>query len=148
MKSHYWKMHCVKSIQMQSFFWSVFSCIRIRKNSVSGHFSRSGAAWKWGICISLLIRWYLFKNYLSDSTHRKSYSPSSDLLIGVPQGSILGPLLFNVCIYNLFFFTEDETLTSHTDLLLLSLTELMYSQFLNGSRYSRMDQVKFMEEKL
>ena len=40
--------HCVKSIQMQSFFWSVFSRIqskyekmRMRKNSVFGHFSRS-----------------------------------------------------------------------------------------------------------
>ena len=38
--------HCVKSVQIRSFFWSVFSCIRIehrkvrtRKNSVFGHFS-------------------------------------------------------------------------------------------------------------
>ena len=50
--------HCVKSVQMRSFFWSVFSCIRTeygnirvqfkyrkirtRNNSVFGHFSRSG----------------------------------------------------------------------------------------------------------
>ena len=51
-------LHCVKSVQIQSFFWSVFSCIRTecfvylriqsdwgkiqtRKNSVLGQFSRS-----------------------------------------------------------------------------------------------------------
>ena len=40
--------HCVKSVQIRSFFWSVFSCIwteykklRTRKKSVFGHFSRS-----------------------------------------------------------------------------------------------------------
>ena len=40
--------HCVKSVQMQRFFWSVFSCIRTeyrkirtRKTSVFQHFSRS-----------------------------------------------------------------------------------------------------------
>ena len=40
--------HCVKSVQIRSYFWSVFSCIRIeyrkirtRNNSVFGHFSRS-----------------------------------------------------------------------------------------------------------
>ena len=40
--------HCVKSAQIRSFFWSVFSCIwtefrevRTRKNSVFGLFSRS-----------------------------------------------------------------------------------------------------------
>ena len=40
--------HCVKSVQIQSFFRSVFSCIRTeykkirtRKNSVLGHFLRS-----------------------------------------------------------------------------------------------------------
>ena len=42
------RLHCVKSVQIRSFFWSVFSCIqseyrkiRTRKNSVFGHFSCS-----------------------------------------------------------------------------------------------------------
>ena len=47
--SSFWeKRHCVKSIQILSFFWSVLSCIRTeyrkirtRKYSVFGHFSRS-----------------------------------------------------------------------------------------------------------
>ena len=41
-------IHSVKSVQIRSFFWSVFPCIqseyskiRTRKNSVFGHFSRS-----------------------------------------------------------------------------------------------------------
>ena len=41
-------LHCMKSIQSRSFFWSVFSCIRTeyrkirtRKNSGFGHFSRT-----------------------------------------------------------------------------------------------------------
>ena len=41
-------MHCVKSVQKRSYFWSVFSCIRTqngkirtRNNSVFGHFSRT-----------------------------------------------------------------------------------------------------------
>ena len=40
--------HCVKSVQIRSYFWSVFFCIRTeyrkirtRKNSVFGHFWRS-----------------------------------------------------------------------------------------------------------
>ena len=45
-KSRY--LHCVKSVQIRSFFWSVFYCIRTeyrkirtRNNSVFGHISRS-----------------------------------------------------------------------------------------------------------
>ena len=44
----YCSKHCVKSVQIRSNFWSVFSCIqskyrkiRIKNNSVFGHFSRS-----------------------------------------------------------------------------------------------------------
>ena len=53
--------HCVKSVQIRSFFWSVFSCtrtkhgdqseyrkIRTRKNSKFGHFSRIESA----ICLA------------------------------------------------------------------------------------------------
>ena len=33
--------HCVKSVQIRSFFWSEYRKIRTRKNFVFGHFSRS-----------------------------------------------------------------------------------------------------------
>ena len=40
--------HCVKSVQIRSYFWNVFSCIRAeyrkirtRSNSIFGHFSRN-----------------------------------------------------------------------------------------------------------
>ena len=46
---NFWIVHCVKSVQIRSFFWSVFFRIRTeyrkrrtRKNSPFGHFSRSG----------------------------------------------------------------------------------------------------------
>ena len=38
--------HCVKSVQIRSFFWSEYRKIRTRKNSVSGHFSRSAGVLK------------------------------------------------------------------------------------------------------
>ena len=54
-----YKDHCVKSVQIMNFFWSVFSCIstkygkiRTRRNSVFEEFSRSGY-----IYIRLLIYW-------------------------------------------------------------------------------------------
>ena len=33
--------HCMKSVQIQSYFWSEYKKIRTRNNSVFGHFSRS-----------------------------------------------------------------------------------------------------------
>ena len=36
------RFHCVKSVQIRSFFWSEYRKKRTRKNFIFGHFSRSG----------------------------------------------------------------------------------------------------------
>ena len=59
--------HCVKSVQIRSYFWSVFSCIRTgyrklrtRNNSVFGHFSRTVYVMDFSITFQIWVGFCVF----------------------------------------------------------------------------------------
>ena len=61
----------------------------------------------------------LIHDYLSNRKQRTkiddSYNSWSEILFGVPQASILGPLLFNICLADLFFIIKDKDIASYAD---------------------------------
>lgn len=61
----------------------------------------------------------LIHSYLTGRKQRvkinNSFSTLLDILFGVPQGSILGPLLFNVFLIDLFLITIETDIASYAD---------------------------------
>ena len=66
------------------------------------------------------------ENYLAGCFQRtkvsNSYSSWSEIIAGVPQGSILGPLLFNIFLNDLFLYPEETFLINYADDITLHST--------------------------
>ena len=71
--------HCVKSVQIRSYFWSLFSCIwteyrkiRTGNNSLFGHFSRSASFKTFVKYIKIWVKVGTF--FITYATQKKKFS--------------------------------------------------------------------------
>ena len=64
------------------------------------------------------VTYLIFSNLLNQTQRVKieiSYNDKSNIEYGIPQGSILGPLLFNIDLIDLFFEYDDSEIASYAD---------------------------------
>ena len=71
-------------------------------------------AYRFNMSALRFVHSYL-KNRMQRTKINLEYSSWEEIMFGLPQGSILGPLLFNIFLFDLFLVMENIDITSYAD---------------------------------
>ena len=99
------------------------------------------------------------RSYLTERKQRTkvgcSYSSWKEISVGVPQGSILGPLLFNLFLNEIFYFASNSNIANYADDNSISATnntkegllDILEAEATKVLKWSRDTEVKANEDK-
>ena len=95
--------------------WGFFTDLSNAFDCVDHNLLMTKLSWYGVTPISLKLAFSYLSNRTQGVRINNSHSRKSEIKYGVPQGSVLGPLLFNIDLIDLFLECKDDNISSYAD---------------------------------